>query len=269
MFSTKLMAVLNVTPDSYFQPSRIEKSEKNWEVMLQERIEKFLNEGADILDIGGESTRPGAQSVSFDEELSRILPALQVAFRYKNIPISIDTMKPEIAQIAIEHGASIINDVSGLQDERMIQLLEKNPHVQAVLMHMKGSPKTMQQNLSDDHSVVQSVTSFFNENLDMLEKRGVDRKRIILDPGIGFGKTLSDNLELMKACRHFQALGCKLLYGISRKTWLGKLLNRDVDDRLPGTLAASSFLIEQGTHILRVHDVQAHRDFITTLTTLR
>ncbi len=258
---TEVMAILNATPDSYFPDSRINIDTLKLKEIAY-KIQKLEQEGADIFDIGGESTRPGSDPVMCDEELRRVIPLLECTASISKKSISIDTMKAKVAKIAIEKGATIINDVSGLKDQDMRKLLQEHEEVQAVLMHMRGTPKTMQQNPQYEKGVVEEVYDFFAYNLEALEKEGISRSRIILDPGIGFGKSLEDNLNLMRYAHKFHAFGCKLLYGISRKSWLQKFLGRPVEERLPGTISASLSLINQGVQILRVHDVQAHYDAI-------
>lgn len=253
----QLMAVINITPDSYYQPSRklgVHQDEfKNYIISLE-------TEGADIFDVGGESSRPGATPVSLEEELSRVLPIIEQLRDHTKKPISIDTMKPQVAEKALRLGVDIINDIRGLIDPDMRTLLLSYPHAKAVVMHMQNNPQNMQKAPHYPEGVVSSVYDFFARQLDLLEQEGVDRSRIILDPGIGFGKTLNDNILLMKNVGMFQRLGCELMYGVSRKLWIQALLGRPVDERLPGTLAAALFLAEQGVTVLRVHDIKEHKN---------
>ncbi len=262
MTSTQLMAIINATPDSYFSASRVLLDS------LSERVQKLEQEGADIFDIGGESTRPGAEEVSLNDELRRVLPVIECVRSMSQKPISIDTMKPEVAEEAIQKGVTLINDISGLRDNRMIQLLQRYEHVECVIMHMLETPKTMQNNPTYENGVVQSVYDFFSYKLDELRQKGISPGRIILDPGIGFGKTLQDNLLLMRNVSYFKKIGCRLLYGVSRKLWIRDLLHRTVEERLPGTLAAALFLAQEGVDILRVHDVEAHKDVLKTASIL-
>ncbi len=255
----QIMAIINMTPDSYFPTSRTNSD------TLHIKIEQFIKEGADIFDIGGESTRPQATLIPLDQELSRVLPAIEYIRSITKKPISIDTMKPTVAELAIQKGATIVNDITGFQDRTMRKVLQNHPDVHAVLMHIAGDSKTMHSNIIGSNLAVTTVYDFFASQLELLEKEGIIRSRIILDPGIGFSKDLDGNLNLIRNASLFKKLECRLLYGISRKSWIHQLLNRPLAERLPATLAASQFLLNSGVDILRVHDVQAHKDLIETM----
>lgn len=245
------MGIVNVTPDSFSDGGRwLDESQAVAHGM------HLLAEGADILDIGGESTRPGAEPVSLEEELRRTLPVIRGLRAQSDTLISIDTFKASVAEAALEAGADIINDISGLlRDPRMIDVARASD-CGIVVMHMKGEPRTMQAN-PRYADVVREVQDFFTERLRTLEDAGIDPRRIALDPGIGFGKSLEHNLALLRALPEFQALGRPLLLGVSRKTMIGKLLgDLDMAQRDWPTVALTSWLREQGARILRVHDVK-------------
>jgi dihydropteroate synthase len=246
-----IMGIVNVTPDSFSDGGRWLDESQAVTHGLQ-----LLAEGADILDIGGESTRPGAQPVSLEEELRRTLPVIRSLRAQSEALISIDTFKASVAEAAIEAGADIINDISGLtRDPRMIDVA-KASDCGLVVMHMKGEPRTMQANPTYA-DVVEEVRAFFTERLRTLEDAGIDPQRVALDPGIGFGKSLEHNLALLRALPEFQALGRPLLLGVSRKTMIGKLLgDLDMAQRDWPTVALTSWLREQGARILRVHEVK-------------
>lgn len=254
------MAIVNATPDSFFSGSRIDTLH-HIENSLK-YVKQCISDGAHVIDIGGESTRPGAEPVSLQEELQRVCPLLEALSSLTTIPISIDTMKPEVAYEAIRRGATIINDVTGLSNPKMRQCLKDNPHVAVVIMHMQGEPKTMQVNPCYPNGVVNEVYDFFKQRIRELASEGISTDRIIIDPGVGFGKTLQQNIELMRSVSRFKELGCPVLYGVSRKAWIGALLDRPIDERLPATLAAGALLLEQEVDYLRVHDVRAHTDLL-------
>jgi dihydropteroate synthase len=244
------MGILNVTPDSFYDGGRRPQTHK----ALADAI-AMVEGGADIIDIGGESTRPGASPVSLDDELARVLPIIRGLRRVTNLPISIDTYKAEVARAALAEGADIVNDISALSfDPDMVNLVaaEKVP---VVLMHMQGTPRTMQ---FEPHygDVVAEVRDFLASRVDFAVDRGIEREKIIIDPGIGFGKTLDHNLTLLRDLPVLATLGQPLLVGASRKAFLGKLLNAVPDERLEGSLAAAVAAVLAGAHIIRVHDVR-------------
>lgn len=250
------MAIINVTPDSFYEASRNDTVEK-----AIARAFRAIEEGADILDIGGESTRPGAAVVSQEEELLRVLPVIR-ALRDCGKRLSIDTMKPEIARAAVDEGATLINDVTGFQNPAMLQVAVDSSAFCCV-MHMQKMPQTMQENPQYERGVVQEVGAFLQTQAAHLIEAGVAPSKIILDPGIGFGKSVTDNFELLSHVNFFKALGFLLLYGISRKSFLRKTLHLPTEELLTPTCALNGYLIQQGVDILRVHDVAAHRQVIT------
>jgi len=257
---TQLMAIVNATPDSFYADSRNQTLE-----MAIQRAFQCLDEGADILDIGGESTRPGAEEVPLDEEIRRVIPVIQAvadAVAGAGKIISVDTRKPAVAKAAIEAGATMINDVGGFRDPEMVQVA-KESGATCCVMHMQKNPKTMQDQPFYERGVVVEVTEWLQMQASMLLQAGIERSRIIVDPGIGFGKSVEDNFMLLSHVKELKRLGFPLLYGISRKSFLRKTLNKPTEELGPATLALDSYLALQGVDILRVHDVAMHRDLLT------
>lgn len=251
------MGVVNVTPDSfydggfYFDPAR-----------AVERGLTLVAEGADILDIGGESTRPGSEPIPVEEEKRRVVPVIAALREKTDVPISIDTTKAEVAEAAIAAGACIVNDISaGRFDPRMLPLVAGSG-AGLVLMHMKGTPKTMQINPSYV-DVLAEVKAFLSERMETVLSFGIRRENLIIDPGIGFGKNLEHNLLLLNRLDAFQELGRPILVGVSRKSFIGHILNLEAQDRLEGTIAAAVIAIQRGASVLRVHDAQAIKRAIT------
>jgi len=246
---TWIMGILNVTPDSFSDGGLY--LDKNKAV---KRGLELAEEGADIIDIGGESTRPGSNSISTEEELKRIIPVLSDLREKTDALISVDTTKSEVARAALDHGADIINDISALRFDPQMPPLAVNRDVPVVLMHMKGTPKTMQANPSYE-DLLAEVKSFFKERLETAKTLGIKREKIIIDPGIGFGKGHNDNLLLIKNLRALEEFERPIMIGISRKSFIGKILNLPVLERIDGTIASAVISIIHGAHILRVHDV--------------
>ena len=244
----KIMGILNVTPDSFSDGGKYDKVEK-----AVEHTEKMVKEGADIIDIGGESSRPFSSPVSEEEELSRVIPVLEALDGLKT-PISVDTYKPKVAEEALKRGASIINDIYGLRSEGMAKVISEYDAA-VVIMHMKGEPKNMQLNPSYE-DVIGEITVFFRERTEFAESQGIDASKIILDPGIGFGKRVQDNLMILKSIESFKCLGYPVLVGASRKSYIGKVLDVDVEHRLEGTIASNVVALSNGAKIFRVHDVK-------------
>jgi dihydropteroate synthase len=245
------MGVLNVTPDSFSDGGRFFSVEA-----ALERAGQMIREGADLLDIGGESTRPGAAMVSVEEEIQRVVPVIQQLAARVKTPISVDTQKPEVARAALLAGASIVNDIAANRADDTMWRVVAEFRAGYVAMHMQGTPQTMQQNPAYA-DVVREVDSFFAERLVRLEKVGVRREQVTLDPGIGFGKTLEHNLELLGALLRFAKHGRPLLLGVSRKSFLGKLTGAEGPaERLPAALACAALAVRDGVQILRVHDVR-------------
>jgi dihydropteroate synthase len=252
-----LMGVLNVTPDSFSDGGRHQSVAAAIEHGL-----RLAEEGADIIDVGGESTRPGAPPVSVDEEIARVVPVIEGMRARSSVPISIDTRKADVAAAARAAGADMINDVTALQGDPAMTALAAAHDIPVVLMHMQGDPATMQRQPRYD-DVVAEILAFFRARIAFCSSRGVHR--VILDPGIGFGKTLQHNLALLRALPRFRELGVPLLVGTSRKSFLGQITGRAVEHRLAGSLASNTYAALQGAHILRVHDVRAMKDALRVI----
>ena len=244
------MGIVNVTPDSFSDGGKFAATN-----LAVEHALKLAEEGADILDIGGESTRPNATPVSLQQELDRVIPVIEALSKQVNIPISIDTYKPQVMQAAIAAGASMVNDVRALQEDGALEVVAKF-NVGVCLMHMQGTPQTMQQNPHYD-DVVNDVKSFLAARLQASIGAGVGASRILLDLGFGFGKTREHNITLLQNLESFADLGQPLLVGLSRKSVLGQMTGNDVDARLYASIAASVLAAQKGAKILRVHDVKA------------
>lgn len=250
---TLLMAVLNVTPDSFSDGGRYFDSE----VAIRHAIE-LAGYGADIIDIGGESTRPGARPVSADEEKNRVLPVIRALRRHTSIPLSVDTYKAEVARAALGEGADIVNDVSALRFDPTMGALVAREKVPLILMHMQGTPQTMQQRPSYEN-VLEEVKDFLIRRSEYALDAGVVSEHIIVDPGIGFGKELEHNLTLFRGLSILASLGYPLLVGPSRKAFIGKILDASSEHRLEGSLAAAVVAVLGGANIIRMHDVrEAH-----------
>lgn len=248
---TLLMGVVNVTPDSFSDGGDFLDSERAVNHAL-----KLVEEGVDILDIGGESTRPKAPPVSEAEELRRVIPVIAALAPQVKVPISIDTVKPAVAKAAIAAGASIVNDIAANREDSAMWETVAETGAGYIAMHMQGTPQTMQ-NAPRYDDVVRQVAEFFHDRLTRLAQAGVPAEQVALDVGIGFGKTVAHNLQLLGSLNHFTTLQRPLLLGVSRKSFIGTVTGAAVDDRLPGSLACASWAVLAGAQILRVHDVAA------------
>jgi len=251
----RVMGIVNVTPDSFSDGGRHGDA-----VTAIAHCERLLADGADILDIGGESTRPGARTPTADEELARVLPVLRHAVTL-GVPVSVDTSAPTVMRTALDLGVDIINDVRALQRPGALAVVAAHAQAGLCLMHMRGEPGTMQQ-LTADGDVVDTVITFLRQRLAAAQAHGVASDRIVLDPGIGFAKTPEQNWQLLQRQAELLALGQPLLLGWSRKSTLGQLTGRPVEQRLPASLAAALACVQRGGHVLRVHDVAATVDAI-------
>jgi dihydropteroate synthase len=254
-----IMGIINCTPDSFFKESR-----KN---LLEDALAtagKMVEQGVHILDIGGESSRPGSSYVSAEEEIQRVVPVISAIRREFQIPISVDTRKCSVASAAVDAGADIVNDISALQDDPALAVFLAEKNLPVILMHMKGKPENMQNDPFYD-DVISSVKEELNAAVDRAFGAGIKKENIILDPGIGFGKRQKDNIDLLKGIPELKKLGYPLLIGLSRKQFLGNITGRKTEDRLAGTLAANAFAFLQGAHILRVHDVGETVDMVKVL----
>jgi dihydropteroate synthase len=251
------MGIINTTPDSFFPQSRKQQIKE-----VVQFAREMVEEGASILDIGGESSRPGAKSISIEEELDRVIPAIEAISKEIDVILSVDTRKSHVAEAAIKAGAQMINDISAMQfDSRMIDFVCLN-QLPIVVMHMQGEPENMQDD-PEYQDVVSEIVQFFQQKIQLLQKKGLQRKRIILDPGIGFGKTVRNNLQIINHLETFQSLGYPLMMGSSRKSFIGSVLGqKDPQERLAGTLATTVLGVMKGVHIFRVHDVQENFDAI-------
>lgn len=246
-----LMGIVNVTPDSFYDGGAFRDPERAVEYGLQ-----LAEDGADIIDVGGESTRPGSDPVTAEEESRRVVPVVAGLRAKTKTLISVDTMKPDVAAAALDAGADIINDISSFRLDPRILDLAARKEAGFILMHMQGTPKTMQAHPHYD-DVIGEIRSFLSQKIEVARAYGLRREHLIIDPGIGFGKRLEDNLALLNGLEAFFELDRPILVGVSRKSFIGKILNAPPEDRLEGTIAASVVSLVRGAHILRVHDVRA------------
>lgn len=251
---TLLMGVLNITPDSFSDGGLFFDKEKAISHGLG-----MVEQGADIIDIGGESTRPGSKPLELEEELRRVIPVIKSIAAEVDVPISIDTYKAVVAQRAIEAGAEIINDISGLNFDPNLAKVASREDMPLVLMHIRGTPETMQKNIHYD-SLCSEILQYLKDSIQRAESAGLDPCQIIIDPGIGFGKTVEDNLFIIRNLSEFRVLGKPILLGTSRKSFIGKILNVEVGERLEGTLSSITIGVLNGANVIRCHDVlQAKR----------
>lgn len=258
----RIVGVINVTPDSF--------SDGGQHATAQAAVAhglRLVQEGADVLDIGGESTRPGARSIAVDEEMARVIPVIERLAHETGVPISIDTSKPEVMRAAVAAGAGMINDVYALRSVGALQAAAELG-VPVVLMHMQGEPRTMQEAPHYD-DVVAEVRRFLADRIFTCELAGIEKSRLIVDPGFGFGKTLEHNLALLANLEAFSDLGVPLLAGLSRKHMIGQMTDRAVDQRVAGSVAAHLLAAERGAQLLRTHDVAPLRDALAVLAALR
>ncbi len=251
------MGVLNVTPDSFSDEGRFFK----FDDAVRQGM-KMAEEGADLIDIGGESTRPGSNPVSLEEELSRVIPVIESLSQQIDIPISIDTYKAEVAKEALDAGARMINDISALRFDPELKKIAAKYDVPVVLMHIQGTPKNMQQNPWYE-DVIGEIIGYLKESIQIAVEAGIEREKIIIDPGIGFGKRLEDNLNILKNLKKFSILNCPILIGCSRKSFIGKILNLPAEERLEGSLAALAVAVMNGANLVRVHDVKESKRVVS------
>jgi dihydropteroate synthase len=256
-----IMGIINCTPDSF----AVNYADEAGAVACARRM---IDEGADILDFGGESSRPGSEPVTEAMESERVLPVIEKIRSFSDIPISIDTTKAAVAEKALTAGADIINDISALAFDPAMAGLAARRGCPVVLMHIKGKPKTMQDNPRYD-DVINEVAEYFADRIDYAEKQGIDRRQIILDVGIGFGKRLIDNLRLIRELGAFRRFGRPLMVGASRKGFIGALTGMEVDRRIDGSVAAAALAVQNGADIVRVHDVAPTKQAITVAAAIR
>lgn len=265
---THIMGIINLTPDSFSgdglykvrDPRRtsLRGRQRSKKKIVDEAIrvaEQMVRDGADIIDVGGESTRPGARPVAAREEMERVLPVLKELTRHLKIPISIDTSKCEVARRALDLGSSIVNDIRGLRADPALAKLVARYDVGVVIMHIKGRPRSMQRNPTY-RSLISEIIASLRGSIEIARMCGIDDEKIIVDPGIGFGKTTEHNLEILKRLSEFRSLGRPILVGTSRKSLIGNVLGSPVDQRGWGTAATVALAIANGAHIVRVHDVK-------------
>jgi len=254
---THIMGILNVTPDSFSDGGRFYK--------LDDAVRqgmKMAEEGADIIDVGGESTRPGSHPVSLEEELSRVIPVIESLSQQIDVPISIDTYKAKVAQEALNAGAQMINDISALRHDPEMKKIAASYDVPVALMHIQGTPRTMQEHPWYE-DVIGEIAVYLKESIQIAKDAGIDQAKIIIDPGIGFGKRLEDNLNILKNLKEFSILNCPILIGCSRKSFIGKILNLPMEERLEGSLAALAVAVMNGAHIVRVHEVKESKRVVS------
>jgi dihydropteroate synthase len=250
-----VMGVLNVTPDSFSDGGQFTQLD-----LALDHAEKMIHQGAAIIDVGGESTRPGASAVSTQQELDRVIPVIEKIAANLDCVISLDSSCPQVMEAAAQAGASLLNDVRAFQREGALQVAAKTG-LPVCLMHMRGEPKTMQQQPHYD-SVVEEVQAFLLARVEACLAAGIERNKIIIDPGFGFGKTLDHNLQLLEALAQLKVLGLPILVGMSRKSMIGAILNNDTSERLYGGLALAAIAVRQGANIVRTHDVGPTSDAV-------
>ncbi|MCM8791657.1 MAG: dihydropteroate synthase [Candidatus Omnitrophica bacterium] len=260
-----IMGIVNLTPDSFSGDGLYQiPNVKSRLSEIIDFVEKKVQDGADIIDVGGQSSRPGARPVSLQEELERIIPVLKKMVKKIKVPISIDTYRPEVAEQALDNGVSLVNDITGLRNPKMRKLLKRYKKAAIVIMHMQGMPSTMQINPHYE-SLIDEIIEFLSRVIKKAEDSGIERERIIVDPGIGFGKTLEHNLLILKALKEFKILGRPILVGPSRKSFIGKILNLEPSQRLYGSIASVCLCAINGASIVRVHDVKETRQALSIL----
>jgi len=257
-----VMGILNVTPDSFSDGGQFDRVERALEHAM-----RMQQEGADIIDIGGESTRPGANSVTVAEELERVIPVIRALRQQSSLPISIDTSKPEVMRAAVAEGANMVNDVNALQAEGAVETCAEL-EVPVCLMHMQGEPRTMQQDPQYD-DVVKDVAAYLQQRCIECIESGIHRNNIVLDPGFGFGKTLRHNLDLLNRLESISGLELPVLVGISRKSMLGAIVDKPVAERLYAGIAAAVIAYHKGARLFRVHDVAPTRDALAVCDALQ
>lgn len=249
---TRIMGILNVTPDSFYDGGRHNTADK----ALSHAARMFID-GADIIDVGGESTRPGAEKISENEEIDRVVPVIERMVKEIPVPVSVDTTKSAVALEAVKAGAVFINDISGLTFDPGIISVAAQYDTGLIIMHIKGIPADMQKNTEYD-DIIKDILDFLNTSINNAINGSVSRDRIIIDPGIGFGKSLEQNYIILNNINRFKETGFPVLIGLSRKSLIGRLYS-DGEDRLPATIALNSIAVNNGADIIRVHDVRAHR----------
>lgn len=252
-YRTLLMGIVNLTPDSFSQDG-LYRSRESGVGSILEYVRGLIRDGADIIDIGGESSRPGAKPVSVKDELKRTIPVIKLVCKKIKVPVSIDTYKPEVAHAALDNGASLVNDITGLRAIKMARVVRRH-NSGVVIMHMQGTPSTMQ-NKPRYADLIAEIMQYLQQAVIRAQEIGIKREKMIIDPGLGFGKTAEHNLEILNRLCEFKALGLPILVGPSRKSFIGKVLNCPVEGRIFGTVASCVLAAKNGVSILRVHDVK-------------
>jgi len=252
--TTKVMGIINITPDSFSQDGCL-KNKKDGIKKAIALARKMIRQGADILDIGGESTRPGSKRVPLEEELKRVIPVIKAIAKTVQVPVSIDTYKSTVAKHALDAGATIVNNIKGVRSEKSLLRMVRDYNAAIVLMHIQNNPSNMQKNVSYKN-IIGNIYTSLRKSIENCLEIGIKSDRIIIDPGIGFGKTVENNLEIINRLSEFCRLKKPILIGTSRKSFIGQILNNVVTERLIGTAASVSASILKGAHIVRVHDVK-------------
>jgi dihydropteroate synthase len=265
-----IMGIVNVTPDSFSGDGLLISQKSKVKSQTLDHVinyaENLVRDGADIIDVGGESSRPGASRVSVKEELKRTIPVIKSLAKRVDVPISIDTYKPEVARQALDNGAVMVNDISGLRDPRMAKVAAKYK-AGVVIMHMKGRPRNMQKNPVYT-SLLDEIIAYLDNAVKFAGESGIKPEKIIIDPGIGFGKTLEHNLEILKRLSEFKTLGRPIMVGVSRKSFLGRILKAGPRERFPGSLSSACLAVKNGAHIVRVHEVKETKEALKILDAL-
>lgn len=264
---TAIMGIVNLTPDSFSGDGIYKLSDfRRQPELIVDHVVKMAQEGADIIDFGGESSRPGARALSIKEELDRTIPVIKILAKRIKIPISIDTYKPEVAKAALDNGALMVNDITGLRNIKMAKLVARYKAA-VVIMHMQGNPRTMQQN-PRYLSLIDDILDYLREAIEFAISAGIDREKIIIDPGIGFGKTLEHNLQILRSLNELKVLGRPILIGTSRKSFIGKVLNLPPEERLFGTLGTIALAVIKGANLVRAHDVREAKQTLKMVDTI-
>jgi dihydropteroate synthase len=262
---TLIMGIINLTPDSFsgdglYNSTYIYRNNRLQDLIVKD-VEKMIKDGADIIDIGGESTRPGSEPINVREEIRRVIPAIKNIVKKMKVPISIDSYKPEVVKAALDAGADIVNNIMGTDNNLKLHRLVARYRAGYIIMHIKGKPRTMQRN-PRYKTLMGEITNALRQAINSAIEAGVDRERIIVDPGIGFGKTTVHNLEIIKRLNELKTLGRPIMVGPSRKSFIGNVLNLPVTQRLMGTAAAVAISIRNGAHIVRIHDVKKIKEVV-------
>lgn len=257
---TQIMGIINLTPDSFSGDGLYREFSNDYLDLALKKAQALVTEGANIIDLGGESSRPGAKNITVKEELRRTIPIVRLLAKKIKVPISIDTAKPQVAKAALDAGAQIINDICGLTDPRMIKMASRYKAA-VIIMHMLGNPRNMQKIITY-RSLIEEIIIYLKRSIDFAQSAGIKPDKIIIDPGLGFGKTPEHNLRIIKQLADFKVLGKPILIGSSRKSFIAKILGSGLQNQSSGTLATCLIAAERGAHILRVHDVKVTSQFL-------